>query len=204
VAFFRLTLASEETPLVRGGGLLLRPPRQEDFEEWADLRERSRDFLKPWEPIWPADDLTRGAFRRRIRRYQREIQEDTAYPFFVFREADSTLIGGLTLGMVRRGVSQAATLGYWMGAPHAGKGLMTSAVRTAAGYAFDQLRLRRIEAACVPGNAPSRRLLEKVGFLREGYAREYLCINGVWQDHLLYALLRSDFRLERRTDTRLP
>ena len=137
-------------------------------------------------------------------RYQREIQEDTAYPFFVFREADSVLVGGLTLGMVRRGVSQAATLGYWMGAPYAGKGLMTSAVGTAAGYAFDQLRLRRIEAACVPGNAPSRRLLEKVGFLREGYAREYLCINGVWQDHLLYALLRSDFRLERRADTRLP
>ena len=67
---------SEETPLVRGEGLTLRPPRQEDFEEWAELRERSRDFLRPWEPIWPVDDLTRGAFRRRIRRYQREIQED--------------------------------------------------------------------------------------------------------------------------------
>ena len=67
-------------------------------------------------------------------------------------------------------------------------------MRAAAGYAFESLRLRRIEAACVPGNAPSQRLLEKVGFQREGYARQYLCINGIWQDHLLYALLRDDFR----------
>lgn len=204
MAFFRLTLASEELPSVRGHGLLLRAPRAEDYEAWADLRERSRDFLRPWEPIWPVDDLTRAAYRRRIRRYQREIQEDTAYPFFVFREADSTLVGGLTLGMVRRGVSQAATLGYWMGAPHAGKGLMTGAVRLATGYAFENLRLRRIEAACVPGNTPSRRLLERVGFLREGYAREYLCINGIWQDHLLYALLRADRRPEGRSDTPSP
>lgn len=204
MAFFRLTLASEETPIVRGQGLLLRPPRQEDYDAWAELRERSRDFLKPWEPIWPADDLTRAAFRRRIRRYQREIQEDSAYPFFVIREADQTLLGGLTLGMVRRGVSQAATLGYWMGAPHAGRGIMTGAVRLVCGYAFDNLRLRRIEAACVPSNAPSKRLLEKVGFLREGYAREYLCINGIWQDHLLYGLLRGDLRPERRPDTRSP
>jgi ribosomal-protein-alanine N-acetyltransferase len=197
MAFFRLTLASEEMPVIRGGGLMLRPPRLEDFEAWADLRDRSRDFLRPWEPIWPVDDLTRGAFRRRIRRYQREVQEDTAYPFFIFLEKDATLVGGLTLGMVRRGVSQAATLGYWMGAPHAGRGLMTAAVRSTCAYAFDSLRLRRLEAACVPGNTPSRRLLERVGFLREGHAREYLCINGVWQDHLLYALLRNDLRTGR-------
>ena len=82
------------------------------------------------------------------------------------------LSANLTLGMVRRGVAQAATLGYWMGAPHAGKGHMTRAVRAAAGYAFETLRLRRIEAACVPNNMPSIRLLEKVGFRREGYARQ--------------------------------
>jgi ribosomal-protein-alanine N-acetyltransferase len=193
MAFFRLPIASEDPPAMRGTGLHLRTPRAEDFEAWAALREASRDFLKPWEPIWPADDLTRAAFRRRIKRYAREIEEDSAYPFFLVRESDGALLGGLTLGMVRRGVSQATTLGYWMGQRHAGKGYMTSAVRLAAGYAFETLRLRRIEAACVPYNAPSMRLLERVGFQREGYARQYLCIDGVWQDHLLYALLRSDF-----------
>lgn len=191
MAFFRLSVQADETPVVRGKGFTLRPPRPEDHAAWAQLREASRDFLRPWEPIWPSDDLTRAAFRRRVRRYLHEIEEDQAYPFFLFQE-DGTLLGGLTLGMVRRGVAQAATLGYWMGAPHAGKGHMTRAVRAAAGYAFETLRLRRIEAACVPNNMPSIRLLEKVGFRREGYARQYLCINGVWQDHLLYALLRDD------------
>ncbi|MHB2166981.1 GNAT family N-acetyltransferase [Alsobacter sp. R-9] len=195
MAFFRLTSPSDETPMVRGRGFFLRPPRSDDHSAWAHLREESREFLRPWEPIWPSDDLTRSAFRRRVRRYQHEIDEDQAYPFFLFLE-DGTLIGGLTLGMVRRGVAQAATLGYWMGAPYAGKGHMTRAVRAAAGYAFDTLRLRRLEAACVPINAASTRLLEKVGFRREGYARQYLCINGVWQDHLLYALLRDDFRFD--------
>jgi ribosomal-protein-alanine N-acetyltransferase len=194
MAFFRLPIASEETPAVRGDGLLLRPPRVEDYGAWAHLREESRAFLKPWEPIWPSDDLTRPAFRRRVKRYQREIEEDTAYPFFLFREADGVLLGGLTLGLVRRGVSQATTLGYWMGVAHAGQGHMTRGVRLAANYAFETLRLRRIEAACVPHNGPSMRLLQKVGFQREGYARQYLCINGTWQDHVLFALLREDLR----------
>ena len=111
-------------------------------------------------------------------------------------EADGELLGGLTLGMVRRGVSQAATLGYWMGAEHAGRGTMTAAVRLAMSYAFETLRLRRIEAACVPTNAASRRVLERVGFRQEGYARQYLCINGSWQDHILFALLRDEFRFD--------
>ncbi|MCP8939234.1 GNAT family N-acetyltransferase [Alsobacter sp. SYSU M60028] len=196
MAFFRLSLAADESPLVRGRGFYLRPPRPDDYVAWARLRQASYEFLKPWEPIWPADDLTRAAYRRRIRRYQREIEEDLAYPFFLFREPDDELMGGLTLGMVRRGVAQAATLGYWMGAPFAGRGHMGRAVRAAAGYGFDNLRLRRIEAACVPHNAPSMRLLERVGFRREGLARQYLCINGVWQDHVLYALLRDDFRAD--------
>ncbi len=195
MAFFRLSVHPDETPTIRGRGFYLRPPRPEDHGPWAALREASRDFLRPWEPIWPADDLTRSAFRRRIRRYQHEIDEDQAYPFFLFLD-DGTLMGGLTLGMVRRGVAQATTLGYWMGAPHAGQGHMTRAVHATAHYAFETLRLRRIEAACVPNNGPSMRLLEKVGFQREGYARQYLCINGVWQDHILFALLRDDFRYD--------
>jgi [ribosomal protein S5]-alanine N-acetyltransferase len=199
MAFFRLSTPVEDVSVIRGRDLVLRAPRLEDYEAWAGLRERSRDFLRPWEPIWPADDLTRPAFRRRMKRYQREVQEDQAYPFFVFREADGELLGGLTLGMVRRGVSQAATLGYWMGAEHAGRGTMTAAVRLAMSYAFETLRLRRIEAACVPTNAASRRVLERVGFRQEGYARQYLCINGTWQDHVLYALLRSEFRFDIRS-----
>ena len=104
----------------------------------------------------------------------------------------ATLVGGLTLCNVRRGVTQSCTLGYWIGAPHAQKGYMTAAVRAVVPFVFDSLELHRLEAACLPANAASIKLLEKTGFKREGLARRYLRINGVWQDHLLYALLDTD------------
>lgn len=192
MALFRITRAIDPAPLLRGGGLYLRPAQGEDYPAWAALRERSRDFLTPWEPTWPADDLTRGAFRRRLRRQSDEIGRDEAFPFLIFEEASNTLLGGLTIGGIRRGVAQTAALGYWMGAPHAGKGHMTRAVAVAIAFAFSTLRLHRLEAACIPANIASATLLERNGFQREGFARAYLCINGDWRDHYLFGLLESD------------
>ncbi|MBM3561681.1 MAG: GNAT family N-acetyltransferase [Alphaproteobacteria bacterium] len=177
---------------IRGDGLYLRASEMRDYVEWAELREKSRSFLTPWEPLWPIDDLTRASFRYRVRRHAEEMARDEAYSFFIFREEDDALMGGLSFGHVRRGVSQAATLGYWMGEPYAGKGFMTRAVRAACAYAFEKRGFHRIEAACLPTNEPSKRLLERVGFKQEGYARSYLNINGQWRDHLLYALLETD------------
>jgi ribosomal-protein-alanine N-acetyltransferase len=171
---------------------MIRPPQMADYEIWAALREQSRGFLQPWEPTWPLDDLTRGAFRRRLERYAKELDRNDAFPFFIFRAADRVLVGGLNLTNVRRGAASMASLGYWMGAPFAGKGVMTGAVRQVARLAFGPLQLRRIEAACLPENAASVRLLEKTGFRREGLAREYLSINGAWRDHALYARLAGD------------
>jgi ribosomal-protein-alanine N-acetyltransferase len=192
MAFFRTANFAEPLPSIGGDGVALRAPQPADYAEWAELREASRAFLAPWEPTWPADDLTRAAFRRRLRRYAEDQRADLAYPFFLFRQSDNTLVGGLTLGNIRRGVAQAGSLGYWMGAHYARQGYMTAAVRALVGFAFTSLRLHRIEAACIPANAASIRLLERNGFSREGYAREYLCINGVWRDHLLYARLSGD------------
>lgn len=192
MALFRTVSWSDPPALIEGAGVALRSPQMSDFTAWAALREQSRGFLAPWEPLWPPYDLTRGAFRRRIRRYAKDIREDQAYPFLVFRSSDRTLLGGVTLSNVRRGVAQTASLGYWMGEPHAGKGYMSAAVAALLPFAHGTLGLRRIEAACLPNNAASIRLLQRVGFRREGYGREYLCINGVWQDHLLFARLGSD------------
>ena len=192
MALFRLTSPADNFPVIRADGLILRAPQMSDYDAWVELRAASRAFLEPWEPLWPNDDLTRPAFRRRIRRYGEEIHTDSAYPMFVFRQKDEALMGGLTLGLVRRGVAQACTLGYWMGERHAGRGTMTAAVKIANQFAFQDLGLRQIEAACLPTNKASIRLLEKAGFIREGYARRYLCIAGAWQDHVLYARLKDD------------
>lgn len=184
-------LGRRDMPIL-GEGVYLRPSELRDFAEWAALREQSRAFLTPWEPVWPADDLTRASFRFRLRRHAEEMARDEAYSFLLFREEDNVLLGGLSFGYVRRGVSQSASLGYWMGAPYAGKGFMTRAVSAASRYMFERQGLHRIEAACLPTNEPSRRLLTRVGFRQEGYARSYLNINGEWRDHLLFALLDTD------------
>jgi ribosomal-protein-alanine N-acetyltransferase len=126
-----------------------------------------------------------------LRRSHQEIAHDEAYPFLIFRD-NGVLVGGLTLGQIRRSVVQSGTLGYWIGAPHTRQGLMTAAVRAIIGYGFTTLRLHRIEASCLPNNRASIRLLERTGFTNEGYARAYLRINGAWQDHLLFALLDTD------------
>ncbi len=191
MALFRSVSFSEPMPAVAGEGVYLRAPQSADHGEWAALREASRGFLTPWEPTWPSDDLTRSAFRRRLKRYAEDQRSDLAYAFLIFRAEDHVMLGGLTVANIRRGVAQAGSIGYWVGAPFARRGVMTAAVRALVPFCFDTLRLHRLEAACIPRNAASIRLLEKAGFTREGYAREYLCINGVWQDHLLYGRLKN-------------
>ncbi len=188
----RSAFSTDSMTLIRQGTIYLRTPSLSDYEAWAEVREASRSFLKPWEPTWPLDDLTRSSYKRRLKRYQREIREDSGYAFFLFRQRDDALIGGIRLSHIRRGVAQSCSLGYWMGQEYAARGYMTIAVRAIIPFIFNHLRLHRIEAACLPHNAASMRLLEKVGFQHEGRARSYLCINGAWQDHLLFAFVESD------------
>jgi ribosomal-protein-alanine N-acetyltransferase len=183
-----------QLPVITGETVYLRYPRVADFLAWARLRDESRTFLAPWEPAWSTDELSKGAFRRRLKRYQRETREDLAYAFFVFRSGDNALLGGCTLSNVRRGVTQCCALGYWIGERFARQGYMFDAVRALIPFIFRTLGLHRIEAACLPTNEASKQLLAKTGFCQEGLARRYLQINGEWQDHLLYALLAEDVR----------
>lgn len=177
----------------------LRYPVQSDWRAWSALRADSQAFLASWEPTWARDALSRGAFRRRLKTYWAEMRQGVTHSFLIFRAADDVLLGGVTLSNLRRGVAQTATLGYWIGAVHARQGYVTEALWAVLEYAFQRLGLHRVEAACLLGNEASRRLLLKSGFQEEGYAREYLRINGSWQDHQLFAILRSEFSA-RRTD----
>jgi ribosomal-protein-alanine N-acetyltransferase len=196
MAFMRgLTFPGGQQPVIKGDGVYLRYPRMADYLSWSKLRGESRAFLAPWEPMWARDELSKGAFRRRLKRYQKESRLDTAYAFFVFRSEDDALLGGCTLSNVRRGVTQCCALGYWVGERFARQGYMFSAVRALIPFIFATLGMHRIEAACLPSNEPSQNLLQKAGFRREGVAKGYLHINGEWQDHVLFALLEDEARL---------
>jgi len=175
-----------------GKAVILRHPRLDNYDDWARLRALSRDFLIPWEPQWTHDELTRSAFKRRLRRYAEDRQNGRGFAFFVYRNSDDRLVGGCNISNVRRGVAQSASLGYWIGKPFARQGLTSAAVDAACRFAFDELRLHRVEAACIPDNTPSRQLLKRVGFCEEGLARKYLKIHGEWRDHVTLARLQSD------------
>jgi ribosomal-protein-alanine N-acetyltransferase len=181
-------IAPESGLRIEGDGVVLRPPRAADYAEWRELRAVSRAFLQPWEPTWPADDLGRAAYRRRLIAYARDREAGMAYPFFVFRNSDGALTGGITLSNVRRGVAQMGSVGYWCGRPYTRQGHTLAAVRGVCEFAFRTLSLHRLEAACIPENGPSRRLLAQAGFCEEGLARAYLKINGAWRDHVLFGL----------------
>lgn len=178
--------------------LTLRQPMLTDFRDWSDLRELSTGFLIPWEPQWASDHLTRKGFANRVYWAQRSIEGGSAVPLFLIRREDQVLVGAITLDNIRRGPAQAGTLGYWIGQPHARQGYMREAILAMVHHAFVRLDLSRLEAARLPENTASRRLLEKCGFKYEGVAQSYLQINGRWRTHVLYAALRADRR--GRTD----
>jgi len=174
--------------------MLLRPPVHADFRAWTALRRDSEDFLKPWEPAWAADHLSRKAFANRVYWAQRAVSQGTALPLFLLRAEDEVLLGAITLDNIRRGPAQDGTLGYWIGAPFARQGYMREAIDAVVHHAFRTLDLSRIEAACLAENAATRGVLEKCGFKYEGVAQSYLQINGRWRNHVLYANLRGDRR----------
>ncbi|MCA3436898.1 MAG: GNAT family N-acetyltransferase [Cereibacter sp.] len=178
--------------------MTLRLPQHGDFRAWTTLRDQSAPFLTPWEPVWAADHLSRKAFTSRIYWANRSTSQGTALPLLLIRRADAALLGAITLDNIRRGPSQAGTLGYWMGQAHARQGYMREAILALVHHAFTVMDLSRVEAACLPENAASRGVLEKCGFKYEGVAQSYLQIAGRWRNHVLYANLRSDRR--GRTD----
>ena len=185
MSLFRLAFgAGEET--ITGAKINLRRPRNSDFEEWKTLRLKSRAFLELWEPTWPADEFLRRAFRQRIGVYSERAANDDGHSFFVCNKQTLSIVGGLTLSHIRRGVSQSGSLGYWMGAPYAGQGYMKDAILALVRVAPERFGLHRLEAACIPRNEASRYLLLACGFQAEGYAKAYVKIAGKWEDHLLF------------------
>lgn len=172
--------------------LVLRAPRAEDYEAWAKLRAASRRNTEPWEPAWTEDELTRTAYRGRLRRYDLDWRDGRGAPFFIIRNEGHVLIGACNLNNIRRGVMQSADIGYWIGTPYVRKGYARQAIRRVLAFAFNELGLNRIEAAVQPANAASRSLLEDIGFRYEGCARGLLKIAGEWRDHDRLAYLAED------------
>lgn len=176
---------------LEGFRVVVRPCRNTDYSEWQRVRSRNMDRLKTFEPTWMMDALTQDFFSRRLHRHARDWVEDRAYCFLIFDKQEDRLIGGINLNHICRGAAQNASLGYWIDETYEGQGYMAEAGRLVIGYAFDTLKLHRINAACLPDNQRSKNLLARLGFEEEGFAKNYFKINGKWRDHTLFGLVKK-------------
>jgi len=176
--------------------LLLRPPRTADVPAIRAAMRRNAAHLRPWS-IAPApgeDPASLTSVSRSVLRHRAEWKSGQTYVFLITaRDDDRTVIGRIALGGLLRGAFQNAYLGYWIDVDHERRGLMTEAVRAATTFAFSSAELHRVQAAVMPNNAASQRVLEKVGYRREGLATRYLCIAGAWEDHILYAVTAEEW-----------
>ncbi len=189
ISMFRTAPRREHPPFdtrLVGPNVMLRMLDVEDWSAWHTLREMSRSHLEPWEPKWPSHALTYGYFCSLLRRHWRDWRSGKAYAFAIFLRAEKpVLVGGITLGEIMYAAAQKGTVGYWVGRPYAGQGIMTEALGLVCDFARS-LKLQRIEASCLPNNEPSKAVLRHCGFEQEGYAKAYLQINGKREDHLLW------------------
>lgn len=172
--------------------LYLRLPEAGDAAAWTAQIERNADFLRPWSPASTLRQVNRHGYAARRALWQYDSKQGCAHVFFIFRQDDDALVGGITLGNIIRAAAQMATLGYWLDEAMRGQGLMAEAVGRLSQYAFDDLGLHRLQAGCLPENRASQRVLEKNGFHAEGIARGLVKINGVWRDHLVFAKIADD------------
>ncbi len=184
-----------------GRRLLLRPLVVEDFGAWSEVRSRNSDWLLKWEPMRtpgaPDPVQSRDAFAVRCGARQRERQLGTGYGYGIF--VDGQLGGEINLSIVQRGPFQSSYVGYWIDEKHAGQGLMPEALVLVMQAAFEELHLHRVQISIIPRNTASRRVVEKLGIRDEGVAQRYLEIDGVWEDHIRYAMTVEEWE-ERRDD----
>jgi [ribosomal protein S5]-alanine N-acetyltransferase len=183
---------------LRGGRVRLRTLSDEHYEAWFEVRDRCRHWLVPWEPRPAGAPLTpedRASFAARCAARERERQMGSGYGFGIF--LDDRFAGEITLSSIQRGPFQNAFVGYWVDEAMAGRGLAPEATVVVLRFAFEELRLHRVEIAIVPRNRPSRRVVDKLGLREEGVAVRYLEIDGRWEDHVRYAVTSEEWTQRR-------
>ena len=182
-----MNLFSKSKPLILSERLILRLPLLTDYKSWVILRRKSEDFLNKWEPEKDSNYYSKTNFNQRVKWAKKNFNSKKVIHLFIFLRSNNHLVGGITLDNIRYGPFQSATLGYWLGEEFSKKGIMTEGLNSMMIYASKNVGISRIEAATLPNNIASRRLLEKCNFKYEGVGQYFLQIKGKWQHHILYA-----------------
>lgn len=178
------------------GDLVLRPIRYRDRREWSEVRSRNSEWLAPWEASNPVPGGGLPDYRQMVRSLKIQAAQGTSLPFLITARTpgfrDPVIVGQLTVSSIVWGSAMMATLGYWVDKDRAGHGIAPTAVALVTDYCFQTLGLHRMEINIRPQNAPSLRVVEKLGFRDEGYRPRFLHINGEWADHRSFALTSEE------------
>jgi ribosomal-protein-alanine N-acetyltransferase len=181
---------------LESGDIVLRPIRYRDRKEWTELRSRNSEWLAPWEASNPAPGGGLPDYRQMVRSLKVQAAQATALPFVITEWTpgyqEPVIVGQLTVSSIVWGSAMMATLGYWVDKGRAGQGIAPTAVALATDYCFHTLGLHRMEINIRPENAPSLRVVEKLGFRDEGYRPRFLHIDGKWADHRTFALTSEE------------
>lgn len=184
-----------------GRRVTLRPLNPGDWEQWREVRIRAREWLTVWEPRpvpgHPDPTQDRRAFVARCGARDRDRELGSGYGFGIF--VAGTFAGEINLNSIQRGPFQNAYIGYWIDQAQAGHSYVPEAVVVVMRFAFEELGLHRVQISIIPRNSRSRRVVEKLGVRDEGVAVRYLEINGVWEDHIRFAMTAEEWD-ERRAD----
>lgn len=175
-----------DTTLFCNDRLKLEYPRIEHFAQWREVRANNHAFLRPWEPKWTHDALSKKAFEARVKQVNSNARLKFGFSYLLIHEK-SGIIGGIGLYNVRFGSALTGTIGYWLAQEHNGQGHMNAALKRICKFGFETQKLKRIESACLQHNARSIKLLESCGFEQEGIGKSYLEIDGKRQDHFLFS-----------------
>lgn len=182
-------------PLISSTRLFLRLGTKEDVPEIINYFYQNQEHLAPWQPLWHSSFLTQEFWREQVEKNLNEFQFDWSLKLFIFKKTNSTkIIGQTNFNNFVRGAAQFCYLGYGLAENEQGKGYMTEALQVAVGYVFKELNMHRVMANYIPQNQRSGNVLKRLGFIFEGYARDYLLINGQWQDHILASLTNQNWR----------
>ena len=181
------------TKLLTGSVASLKLLGPDDAGAYLEVLQRNREFMLPYEPPRPLDYWTLEGQRDQLEQAAREAEAGTGFAFGIYDRVDGGLAGRVALANVVRKAWQNATLGYWVDEKRNGRGLATDAAALALRFAFQEAGLHRVQAAVMPRNLRSIRVIEKIGMRFEGLAERYLLINGVWEDHRMYALTAEEW-----------
>ncbi len=186
-----------ELPIIKSDRLLLRIPVDEDIPQILEYYQENKEFLTPFYPLWSDSFFTVEYWQYQVENNFLEFISDYSLKLFIYTKCNRRkVIGTINFSNFFRGAAHFCYVGYSLSQSEQGKGYMTEALGAAVNFVFEELNIHRIMANYMPHNRRSANVLKRLGFTVEGYARDYLMINGKWEDHILTSLTNTNWKID--------